>query len=326
MMPAGEELHSGWLASQAASGAIVNIPWPHETNLGPIAPGGPMMPVFYTPALVADAESFSPSASKPALVVAAWQAARLALEVRAPGSASPQDLALAHDPDYVAAVLAGERINGFGNRLPSVAASLPYTAGAMVDAARLACETRGVACAPVSGFHHAGYAHGGGYCTFNGLVVAARKMLQEGLAHRVMILDCDMHYGDGIDDILDVLGIGPDQIVHHTFGERFSAPEEADAYLAHLDAVVEEFRDVDLVLYQAGADVHVDDPLGGVLNTDEMRQRDQRVFEAARDASVPLAWNLAGGYQDPVSRVVALHVQTLRCALAAASLPSRFPA
>lgn len=270
-----------------------------------------MTPVFYTPKMVADAESFSPSAKKPALVVDAWQEAGLPMRIHEPAPATQADFELAHDADYVRGVLAGERANGFGNRLPAVAASLPYTTGAMVDAARLACQSGGVTCAPVSGFHHAGYAHGGGFCTFNGLVVAARKILQEKLAYRIMILDCDMHYGDGTDDIIDTLGIDSTQIVHHTFGERFSSPHEADDYLLHLERVVEEFSEVDLVLYQAGADVHVDDPLGGVLDTEEMRRRDELVFQAAYAVGVPLTWNLAGGYQDPVSRVVALHLQTM---------------
>ena len=68
----------------------------------------------------------------------------------------------------------------------------------------------------------------------------------------------------------------------------------------------------DNVLYQAGADVHVDDPLGGVLTTEQMIERDQIVFEAARASEIPIAWNLAGGYQTPLSKVVDLHVNTLR--------------
>jgi hypothetical protein len=74
--------------------------------------------------------------------------------------------------------------------------------------------------------------------------------------------------------------------------------------------------EADLVLYQAGADPHRDDPLGGSLSTAEIRRRDEIVFEAARAASVPLAWNLAGGYQEPLQKVVELHVQTMGAALA----------
>jgi hypothetical protein len=60
------------------------------------------------------------------------------------------------------------------------------------------------------------------------------------------------------------------------------------------------------------ADVHVDDPLGGVLSTEEMIERDRLVFGAARSTGTPIAWNLAGGYQEPLERVIALHVNTMR--------------
>jgi acetoin utilization deacetylase AcuC-like enzyme len=67
-----------------------------------------------------------------------------------------------------------------------------------------------------------------------------------------------------------------------------------------------------LVLYQAGADVHVDDPLGGVLTTEQMIERDRIVFDAARVSETPIAWDLARGYQEPLAKVVGLHVNTLR--------------
>src|SRR5204863_13004 len=76
--------------------------------------------------------------------------------------------------------LALRRNNGFSNRSVSVASSLPYTTGAMVTAARYVLENGGVACAPCSGFHHAGFDRPSGYCTFNGLVVTAMKLKKEG--------------------------------------------------------------------------------------------------------------------------------------------------
>jgi acetoin utilization deacetylase AcuC-like enzyme len=66
------------------------------------------------------------------------------------------------------------------------------------------------------------------------------------------------------------------------------------------------------VLYQAGADVHVDDPLGGVLTTEQMMERDRIVFRAARRTQTPIVWNLAGGYQQPLSKVIVLHLNTMR--------------
>ncbi len=268
------------------------------------------IPVFYAANLLADAESFSKSAGKPRLVVEEWRHAGLEIDVRPVPPASEADLCLAHDPEYVRGVLARSIDNGFGNRSPSVAHSLPYTSGAMVAAARKALET-GCASAPVSGFHHAHYDAGAGFCTFNGLIVAARKLIAEHAVERVLILDCDMHYGDGTEAIIERLGLA-ETIENLTFGRWFDEPVQVPEYLAQLRESAERFKSFDLILYQAGADVHVDDPLGGVLTTAEMIQRDRIVFEAARSASVPVAWNLAGGYQQPLKKVVALHVNTMR--------------
>ena len=207
-------------------------------------------------------------------------------------------------------VLTGSLPNGFGNQLSEVARSLPYTTGAMIAAARAALAG-GCACAPVSGFHHAQYDCGSGYCTFNGLVVAAQKLLTAGEVRRVLILDCDMHYGDGTDQILERLGL-TGAVTNATFGRWFHQPTDAGAYLQCLRETVAGFDGFDLVLYQAGADVHVDDPLGGVLTTEQMIERDQLVFDVARASGTPIAWNLAGGYQEPLGKVVALHVNTLR--------------
>jgi acetoin utilization deacetylase AcuC-like enzyme len=76
-------------------------------------------------------------------------------------------------------------------------------------------------------------------------------------------------------------------------------------------AKLEYFKDCDILFYQAGADAHIDDPLGGLLTTAQMKARDRLVFNFAKDNNIPLVWNLAGGYQDPVAKVVQLHMNTL---------------
>jgi acetoin utilization deacetylase AcuC-like enzyme len=268
------------------------------------------IPVFYREEMLANSDSFSPSAAKPRHVVAAWTAALLPIRIDSYPAATLDELFRSHDPAYVHGVLSTELPNGFGNRRTDVARSLPWTTGAMLAAAREALRS-GVACAPVSGFHHARYAAGGGFCTFNGLMVTASTLVSEGQVGRVMILDCDQHFGDGTEQILAQLGL-EGTVENVSFGRWFGAPRDADAYLADLNHQVARFADFDLVLYQAGADVHVEDPLGGVLTTEEMIERDRIVFEAAHQAGVPIAWNLAGGYQEPLSRVVELHVNTMR--------------
>lgn len=267
------------------------------------------MPVFYSPEMVAPAQGYSPSAAKPAQVVARWQELGLPIELHPIVPATERELCLAHDPRYVRDVLACTGLNGFGTTSAEVAASLPYTTGAMLTAARYALDRSTAACAPCSGFHHAGYAHGGGFCTFNGLMVTARALLEGGASH-VGILDCDQHYGDGTDAILARLGASG--IAHYSAGADFRSPAQVPAFWSRLDRELARMRECDIVLYQAGADPHVDDPLGGWLTTEELRERDRRVFEAL--ARVPLVWNLAGGYQrdqrGTIEPVLEIHTNT----------------
>jgi acetoin utilization deacetylase AcuC-like enzyme len=268
------------------------------------------MKVHYSDRMVAEAGSYSPSAGKPAAVVASWRRLAPALELVAPEPLTAAQLALAHDRDYVDGVLSLRLPNGFGNRLPGVAASLPYTCGAMVAAAREALRNGAVGIAPVSGFHHAGWDEGGGYCTFNGLVVAAQVLRQEAAVGRVSILDADHHYGNGTADIIQRLSL--DWIEHVTLGAEYTEPGDAARFFRDLPGILARFRGCDLLLYQAGADPHLDDPLGGWLDDRQLRQRDRRVFDFARAAGLPIAWNLAGGYQQPLRKVLDIHDHTLR--------------
>jgi acetoin utilization deacetylase AcuC-like enzyme len=101
-----------------------------------------------------------------------------------------------------------------------VARSLPYTTGSMLSAARHVLRHGGAACAPCSGFHHASFESSWGYCTFNGLMVTAAVLRQEGLVGKVGIIDCDTHPGDGTQDIISRLGAAS-WVRHFTAGEDF---------------------------------------------------------------------------------------------------------
>lgn len=267
------------------------------------------IPVFYTPRQVAVISSMSPSAGKPAHVVASWQTLGLPIVIREPSAASVDDLASVHSRKFVEDVLAARCDNGFRNRSPQVAASLPWTTGSMVSAARYALNEGGVAVAPCSGFHHAGVEHPSGYCTFNGLMVAAVKLHKVDGARRVGILDCDQHYGDGTHEIIGHLGASR-WIRHVTAGKGY--PRNAKRFLDALPGIVRSFRDCDVLLYQAGADPHIDDPLGGFLTDDELAERDDIVFEETKAMGLPIAWNLAGGYQTPLRKVLDIHDRTMR--------------
>jgi len=283
-----------------------------------------MNTVFFTPRMVAESGSYSPSAAKPQAVVEDWAAHGLDFSIVEPAPASFEELCRAHDPTFVRGVLDRRIANGFGNRSEAVARALPYTSGAMLSAARHVLAVGGIAAAPCSGFHHAGHREASGFCTFNGLMVTAAALRAEGRVERVGILDLDMHYGDGTDDIIGAIG-AQSWIDHHTAGATARRPDEAGAFLRRLPAIVRGMKGCDVILYQAGADPHVDDPLGGWMTTDELRARDAIVFAASREIGAPLVWNLAGGYQRDamggIGPVLEIHRNTARAWLSASPTP-----
>ena len=267
------------------------------------------IPVFYSPKQVSRPLMPAPSPSKPPHVVAIWEAGNFPLQIEKPSAVSREQFAFAHSRDYVDAILDLKFDNGFGDREAGVAASLPWTSGSFLSAARSAIETGRVAVSPTSGFHHAGYDFGGGYCTFNGLMVAATALIQDGHASKIGILDCDQHFGNGTEDIIERLGCRS-QIVHVTAGQGYS--RNADTFLNQLSECMDSFHDCDLLMYQAGADQHMHDPLGGFLSTKQLFERDQFVFQFAASRGIPIVWNLAGGYQKPLAKVLAIHRNTMR--------------
>lgn len=272
------------------------------------------LPVFFDPRQqVGNNHSFSPSAGKPARVLEDWQRHKLPLEILPVTPTTLEEMSLAHDSAYISGILSGKIANGFGNRLPEVAASLPWTTGSLASAARYAI-THGVSTISLSsGFHHAGYDFGGGFCTLNGLMITAQLLKKEGLLAphgRIGILDLDQHYGNGTDDILRRLKLA--YIDHYTMGGgAWLYGRDGSAFLEKLPGIFQQyFSGIDLLLYQAGADSCLDDPLGGTFTQPEMRLRDREVFRLARERRIPVVWNLAGGYQNPFSNVLALHRAT----------------
>ena len=272
------------------------------------------IPVFYHPSQVADPESFSKSPLKPRDVVAEWQDKGFPIRIVTPTPVTREQLALAHDRDHVDAILDLRKRDGFGARKADVAASFPWTSGSFLSASREALANGQVAVSPTSGFHHASYDHCHGFCTFNGLMVATVVLLGEGLVKKVGILDCDEHYGDGTVDIIKRLGL-QSSVRHVTAGSGYVS--EAHAFLSALPGLVEAFADCDLLMYQAGADPHVNDPYGGYLTDLQLLERDRIVFRTTARLGIPLVWNLAGGYQDPLAKVIAIHANTMHACVEA---------
>ena len=273
------------------------------------------IPIFFSNAMQANVASISPSAHKPLAAVGSWTALGIPLAITEPTPATREDFKRAHDPEFVDAIVECRAMNGFGTRATDVAASLPYTSGAMLSAAREAVRNGQVAVAPTSGFHHAGHSEVAGFCTFNGLMVSALAIKAAGLVQRVGILDFDQHYGDGTDDIIETLGI--DFVTHYSAGAHYHSESQASEFLQQVPELVASMNECDVVLYQAGADPHIDDPLGGWLTTQQLAERDRLVFESARQLGIPLAWNLAGGYQSPLRKVLDVHDNTMRACASA---------
>lgn len=260
----------------------------------------------------------------------AHAAAGAALEFVEPHAATDEELLRVHDRGYVGRVFSGtltrdeQRRIGFPWSEPLVERSLRST-GAAIDAAAAAVED-GIAASLAGGTHHAGTSWGEGFCVFNDTAVATREMQARGAARRVLILDCDVHQGNGT---AEIFAADPTVFTMSIHGARnfplrkhpssLDVPlddgTDDDVYLAALaPAVIESFDRgrPDLVFYIAGADPYEHDRLGRLRLTKQgLFDRDRLVLDAARAAGVPLAIVLGGGYSADLDAIVDIHAATM---------------
>ena len=232
---------------------------------------------------------------------------------------------LVHDPAWVTAVIeqratpAQERLLGLPITPQVALRSLAASAGTVL-AARLALE-HGIACNTAGGSHHAYRDRGTGFCTFNDVAIAARVLLAEGSLRRVLIFDLDVHQGDGTAAIFHREPAVRTVSVHarSNFPARKQqsdldvALDDGVSDVAYLDVVSrligpELARRPDLVFYNAGVDPHADDQLGKLSLTDlGLRRRERMVIRACRDAGIPLACVIGGGYDQDIDALAARH-------------------
>ncbi|SEI61961.1 Acetoin utilization deacetylase AcuC [Sphingobium sp. AP50] len=220
-----------------------------------------------------------------------------------------------HDPAYVDQVLTlsvppeKERRIGFPVTDRVMRRSLLSPGGTWL-AAKLAL-THGYAANAAGGSHHALADTGAGYCVFNDLAIAANRLIAEGDAARILILDLDVHQGDGTASLLagrgDIFTLSihaeknfPVRKARSTLDIGLEDGTGDDAYLAVLTdilpRVLDDFRP-DLILYQAGIDPHADDRLGRLALSDVgLDARDRFVMRQARARSLPVASTMGGGY------------------------------
>lgn len=292
---------------------------------------GPPVDVFYTPAYVGAAHAFETTRK------AGWVAESLAqapidgIRVRANAPLRAADLARIHAQEYIDAVRTGTpralaQSQGFQwdpGLWPMVLASN----GGVLAAARAARAGGGIAGSLASGLHHARRDHGAGFCTFNGLALAAVDAASAGA--RVLVLDLDAHCGGGTHSIvagvpgIRQLDIAVDAFDHYapTGANTLDLLREAGDYLPTLDARLAglDGERFDLCLYNAGMDPHAGSAVGGLAGVDAalLAERERRVFAWCRKRRLPTAFVLAGGYLGPGldrAGLVELHRMTLAAA------------
>ncbi len=253
-------------------------------------------------------------------------------ELAPAGPAAPEDVMLAHDPDYVRRFVEGTlppaamRRIGFPWSEGLVRRTLA-SAGGSLSAAEQALQ-RGFGGTLGGGTHHAFAAEGAGFCVFNDVAIAVRHLRARGRARRFAVVDLDVHQGDGTahffehDPEVFTLSIhGKDNFPFRKQRSRLDVELEDgtrdEAYLAALEAVlpcVWEFRP-ELVFYLSGVDALKEDRLGRLaLSLEGMKARDERVIGGARDRGLPLVITLGGGYAEPIERTVEAHANTFRIA------------
>lgn len=228
--------------------------------------------------------------------------------ISSPAPATRSDIVAVHDEDYVDNVLSG-RGGQFSGEDES-ATSVLATTGGVLRAVETVLENGGCAGSLSSGLHHAKYDHGSGYCTFNGLVIGARRALTLG-AKRVLILDLDAHCGGGTKELIGLLrdqnidGIEQLDISVSSFDKYHDSTFArlkivgANEYLSQIEQSLDEIvdaRSIDLIIYNAGMDPH--ERAGGLrgITTEAIRRREAMVFEWAKSHDLPIVWVLAGGY------------------------------
>jgi acetoin utilization deacetylase AcuC-like enzyme len=250
-----------------------------------------------------------------------------------PHAATDTDLLRAHDAEYVGRCQQGRltaqeiRRIGFPWSAEMVERSR-RSAGATIEACRAALAD-GFAANLAGGTHHAYRDHGEGYCVFNDSAVAARAMRAEGRAARVVIVDCDVHQGNGTaailagDETIFTFSIhGANNFPFHKERSDLDIALDDgagdDAYLAALDhglCHAIELSRADLAIYLAGADPYADDRLGRLALTKRgLAERDRMVFQYCREAGIPIAITMAGGYARDIADTVDIHFQTVRAA------------
>jgi acetoin utilization deacetylase AcuC-like enzyme len=251
----------------------------------------------------------------------------------APEPAADEDMLLVHDAEWVAKLR-----NGTLTYHDILQLEIPYSrqmveafwlaAGGSILAARHALRI-GIGFNVGGGFHHGFPGHGEGFCAINDIAVAVRRLQRDGLIQRAMVVDCDVHHGNGTAAVF----MGDPSVFTLSIHQFNNYPSEKpqsslDIHLAdgvgdaeYLHRLGTGYRTAlaifkpQLVVYAAGADPYYDDQLGGLSLTFEgLMERDRLVIRTARAQKIPVAIVLAGGYAENVEDTITVHANTAQVA------------
>jgi acetoin utilization deacetylase AcuC-like enzyme len=250
-------------------------------------------------------------------------------ELRTPRAITDTEILRAHAPDYLERVVSGVltdkevRRIGFPWSERMVERSRRASGGTL--GACLAALEEGFAANLAGGTHHALSGRGEGYCVFNDSAIAARAVQAAGLADRVVVIDTDVHQGNGTAEILrgdpSVFTFSIHGAKNFPFHKEESdldapLPDGADdtEFLTTLERSLERaLEDADLALYLAGADPFEGDRLGRLSVTKRgLAERDRMVLETCRNRGIPVAVTMAGGYARDVEDTVDVHFQSIK--------------
>jgi acetoin utilization deacetylase AcuC-like enzyme len=250
-----------------------------------------------------------------------------------PQPAEDDDILRVHSSKYIKKLKSGRL-----SHAEMLALELPYSpdllhfarlhVGGTILAAEQAMED-GIAAHLGGGFHHAFADHGEGFCVLNDVAVAIEKLRHRGLIEKALVVDCDVHQGNGTAEIfsdreyvftfsIHQMDIYPAHKSESTLDIGLWSGEGNGVYLealrSHFPRIFEEFQP-DVAFYLAGADPYEKDQLGGLLLTLEgLKERDEILIRSARRLNIPIIILLAGGYAIDVAETVAIHLNTLRVA------------
>lgn len=248
----------------------------------------------------------------------------------APSPASDNDLHLVHTKEYV------EKLkNGTLSQMEAMTLELPYSeelvrasylcVGGTILASEIALN-EGLSIHIGGGFHHAFPDHGEGFCVFNDIAVGIRRMQQDKRIEKALIIDCDLHQGNGTANIFkdddDIFTFSIHQENNYPFHKPKSSldvglrdmvrdAEYLDNLRSRIPTIISDFKP-GLIIYVAGADPYKDDMIGNLsLSIEGLAKRDRFIFDSARNFDIPIACVFAGGYAKDYNDTVQIHYNTV---------------